>query len=303
MLCLAFSLCLIAGPKKIFFWRKNYPRLMATGLFFAICILGSLLCWKFSHTHNLNGEILPPGETTRRFYWWVSGLRMLYDFPFFGVGLGNFASAYQAYKYGLVQNTLYPHNFLIGLLAEIGIIGTVALFSFVFHVLTHANLHRTLEEKWPYLIGLVSFMIFGLIGLSLEYLVNVLSCALLLGLIASPPGKPRIKLPRSAQMIVIGAAVFVLPFLLAPLMSSRACVEGQRLLSQGRSHEAIDLFASAAQLDPRSSSAHHGWAQALSRTGSPSVHPEIILHLTRAIQLDRLNLPLQNELQRYSDSH
>ena len=304
MVCLAAGVPLMGGPRPLLKWIRRNPRLAMGAAAAGLLAFSALLAWKFGHTHNANAQPLPPGETTRRFYWWASGLQMFRDYPWLGVGLGNFPSAYLAYKVGAVQNTLYPHNFVIGLLAETGILGTTGLAVFLFGVLYRlASNWEKVEGRWPFLLGLMMFALFGVIGLSLEYLVNLVTCGLFLGILAAPVAGRGWK-PRQSVLLVLSAlCVCVVPSLITPFAADRACVDGEQLLKSGDASGAARRFASASALDANSSHAHHGWARALAALSVSERDiqktEEAAMHQQRAAELDRLHGILWWELGGY----
>ncbi len=253
MMCLAAAAALLAGPRPFLDWMNRRPRLAAAAAAGVAALIGATLILKFSRPEN-----------SSRLYWWASGLRMFRDHPWFGVGIGNFPSAYQAYKVGAVQSTLYAHNIVVGLLAETGIAGTTSVAAFF--LLFFRRLwweKKAVSERWPYLLGLTSFALFGGVGLSLEYLANLATCGLFLGILAAPLEARRWKPRRSALLVVAALGVSVVPWLVSPLLASRFCVSGTRALADGDVFTAAKEFASAADLDPRSSEARLGLSLAL----------------------------------------
>jgi O-antigen ligase len=63
---------------------------------------------------------------------WVAGLLMFRDHPLFGVGIGNYASAYPRYAQGIFVIPLgHAHNYYINIAAEAGIVGLAGLVSFL----------------------------------------------------------------------------------------------------------------------------------------------------------------------------
>jgi len=70
-------------------------------------------------------------EVFDRLVWWWGTLKMVYQRPLIGVGLGGFPTAYARYKLtGL--NPLYPYNYFLQLAAEMGVVGFGAFLWFLF---------------------------------------------------------------------------------------------------------------------------------------------------------------------------
>lgn len=264
LVCLALAAPLIPGARTLLSALRRRPGRAAAAGAAGAAAFAALIAWKFGHAYNLTGRPLDPGETTRRVYWWASGWRMFRDHPWLGVGLGNFPSAYQAYKVGAVQNTLYPHDSVVGLLAETGLLGAASVAAFLWSTLSRrAARGPDAERREPFLLGLAAFALFGLLGLSVEYLANLVCAALFLGVAVGPTPGRRWK-PGKPELIVLTAAcVCALPFLVAPFLASRAAVDARQQLEAGDADGAARRFAAAAELDPRSSDARRGWARAL----------------------------------------
>jgi O-antigen ligase len=294
MLCLAASLPLLDGPAALKSRICARPKAAAAAAAVALTLLVAALAWKFGHSRNLNGDLLLPGETSRRLSWWFSGLRMFRDHPWLGVGIGNFPSAFRAYRVGVVQNTLYAHDAVITLLAETGVVGTgLILFLAASAARRYLKSSAAVEKRWPYALGVALFAAFGLVGLSIEYLANLGACAFLLGVAFAPTTSPTWKPRRSVVLVLVAATVCAVPWLLAPLQASRLCIAADSALAAGDAGTALRRYAAAAALDVKSVDAERGWARARALSGDLQ---EAVVHAKRASELDRLNPELVAEL-------
>lgn len=301
MVCLAAGVPLWAGPRPLWERVRKDPRRAAALAAGALAAFAALVAWKFGHTRNMNGQPLPPGETTRRFYWWASALRMFRDHPLSGVGLGNFPSAYLAYKVGDVQNTLYPHNWAAGGLAETGVLGAGAAAAFLaFYGRRLARRWPEVEARWPLLLGVLLFALFGQMGLSVEYLANLLVAALFLGAAAAPAARPGFRPRRSLLLAGAALGLGAVPYLLAPYLASRAAVQARLLLEDGDIDASVRRYADAASMDPRSADARRGWAEALlaryAASRAPADLDDAAARLREAAERDRLSPALRREL-------
>ncbi len=71
---------------------------------------------------------------------WVAGILMFLDHPLFGVGIGNYASAYAPYAQGIFVNSLgHAHNYYINIAAETGIFGLIAFLLFLIALFVSAS--------------------------------------------------------------------------------------------------------------------------------------------------------------------
>lgn len=301
MICLAGAAPWLWGPRPLGRWIGQRPRLAATAAAAALVIVAATLFWKFGHVYNLTGDLMRPGETTRRLYWWASGLEMFRDHPWLGVGIGNFPSAYRAYKIGSVQNTLYAHNLVVGLLAETGVVGAASVAAFLlWGLLRLSRAKGEVAARWPFLLGLMTFALFGAIGLSLEYFANLVSCGLFLGILVAPLPERAWKPSRSLLIVFAALCLSAVPWLLSPFLASRACVSAQQALLSGDVFSAAKEFAAAAETDPRSSDARSGWARALraryASTHDPKDLAAAVVRQQEAARLNRLQGTLWWEL-------
>lgn len=303
MLCLAAAAPLLAGPGRLLGLLRRRRREAAVAALLAAAALAAVLAWKFGHRVNLNGDPLPAGENTRRLSWWSSAWRMFLDHPWTGIGPGGFGGAYPAYKAGGVQNTRFAHNWVVGLLAETGLAG-VAAAAGLWAALLLRSRGRSPEERerdWPLVLGPAAFGVFGLIGLSVEYLANLASAAVLLGAwAAAPAGRVR-RVPRSAVLVLGAAALAAVPALLSPLAAGRRCVDGAALLRAGDPAGAAAAYEAAAGLDPRSDDALRGWADALTLLAVRDADPAALARAAdlrrRALALNPLSRALRGELE------
>jgi len=83
--------------------------------------------------------------TAERLAHWIAGVRMFLNHPLFGVGIGNYATAYSKYFVTIFINPLgHAHNYYINIAAEAGIFGLAGLLTFltaVFIVGGHASIN------------------------------------------------------------------------------------------------------------------------------------------------------------------
>ena len=301
MICLLVSLPLLGGPRPALDWIRQRPRAAAWIAAAGACLFPFFLACKLGQTHRMNGGAMYPGENLWRLEWWMSGLKMFAAYPWFGIGLGNYPSAYLSFKVGIGQSTLYPHNILIGLLAETGLVGVGSLTIFLGLILKRWFRDQpSFVASWPFFLGLAAFVFYGMVGLAGEYLANLLCAGVILGALSATPDRP-IWTPRLSVLIVAtAAAIGASAFLVSPWMASRYSVEGERLLVVGDEAGALRAFSFAIELDALSSQARRGRARALliryARTGDSGDVNEATRRQIEACVLDRLNGELRWEL-------
>jgi O-antigen ligase len=112
-------------------------RFLLPGIIFILLVI-SIFSFSFFRsqadlTPVINQESYRGQDTLQiRFYLWEGTLGLLRDHPFFGAGLNSFKELYSG-NYALPQYReplQYPHNFILTVLAEMGILG-LAAFAFL----------------------------------------------------------------------------------------------------------------------------------------------------------------------------
>jgi O-antigen ligase len=75
-------------------------------------------------------------SSTQRFQIWNTALKMIYDAPFFGTGLGSYSQnlGNEGYATWTINNTFRVHNDLIELVVELGLIGFMLFLSVVISI-------------------------------------------------------------------------------------------------------------------------------------------------------------------------
>jgi len=77
----------------------------------------------YSITDSVSGQAV--SSSSLRYEIWQTALNMFYDSPFIGTGLGSYSQnlASEGYATWAINNTTHPHNDLLELLVELGLIG------------------------------------------------------------------------------------------------------------------------------------------------------------------------------------
>ncbi|TET41335.1 MAG: hypothetical protein E3J63_02195, partial [Elusimicrobia bacterium] len=126
----------------------------------------------------------------RLLYWW-GALRMIYQRPLIGVGLGGFETAYARYKLtGL--NPLYAYNYFLQLAAEMGVVGLGVILWFLFIVWKQIKFLSKRSKLSSFEIGvlgsIVAILFNNLIDYNLYIPANAILFWVFLGLLITGPG-------------------------------------------------------------------------------------------------------------------
>jgi O-antigen ligase len=107
---------------------------------------------------------------TERTVIWQSSMQMIRDYPWFGVGPGNFAEQYQT-RYILPQakerkSQPHAHNNLLSVWSEMGILGLSAFLALFAYVIRHywRQARRTSDNSrlWAVLLATLGLQLHGL---------------------------------------------------------------------------------------------------------------------------------------------
>jgi tetratricopeptide (TPR) repeat protein len=242
------------------------------------------------------------GSYASRLAWWAAGLRMLASRPLLGVGVGNFPSAYLAYRveWGKIQHSRVAHSILFGGLGETGLAGAAAA-AFLARSWLRAVRGERARARWPFALAVALLLAYSLADVALELPANLFLLAAFAGACVGP-GPVR----RPSRTFLLGAAAAALcavPFIVAPWMASRRVVAGQQALEAGSLERAESLFRDAAELDGRSSEARRGLGRVgferFRRASDRSGLDQAVAFQRQAAELDRLNGTLWGELGEY----
>lgn len=113
-----FGVCMCFGG---WLWPRRRSVAIAA---LAVVVLGAGLVIGYGVTH---GRLPGPNALLVRWQYWQSTAAMIADHPLLGVGAGNFSNFYPHYKIPAAPETVQdPHNFVLAILAQYGLIGFAA---------------------------------------------------------------------------------------------------------------------------------------------------------------------------------
>jgi O-antigen ligase len=266
------AICVIAAALAYAARRRPKQALAALGAF--ILVAAALIAVK-------HAEVFSHQPQTSRVLWWQSAWGMFRDHPLFGIGLGNYPSAYLAYKVGAGQNTLYPHSIVFGFLAETGAVGLMSLMV-ALGALAWQWVKYVAPARRPFAAGVFLFLAYGLISVGIEYFVNLLTLWIFIGIALAPSAQKLWQPRRTTTIVMAGVGAVVLVYLVSFFVSSQRLVAGEPV--------------AAAKLNPLSWEAEQAIAQSAYAAGNPE---SAAMHQRNAIGLNRLNGRLYWELGHY----
>lgn len=257
-------------------------------------------------------------QVYNRILWWWGTLRMVYERPLIGVGLGGFETAYAKYKLtGL--NPSYAYNYFLQLAADMGVIGLGAFLWLLFAVWKRIKFLCKGFKFFSFEVGafgsLVAILSNNLIDYNLSIPANAILFWVLLGLLIGGPkaegrncrvGGPvvhRRQLGRTNRLILTGAITFSIlgvgVGVTRLFLANRHYKLGKRLLEIRNLENLVKVekknigkaefeYGRAVELDRLNSWYHHGLAGVYlakyRREGYSSYLDEAIIELKEAIE-------------------
>jgi len=225
-----------------------------------------------------------------RLVWWWGTLKMVYQRPLIGVGLGGFETAYARYKLtGL--NPSYPYNYFLQLAAEMGVVGLGAFLWFLFTVWKQIKFLFKDFNFFSFEVGvlgsIVAILSNNVIDYSLHIPANAILFWVLLGLLVTGKNSlefsrkggisvvPRQRLGKTNKLLLTGAIAFSIVGMAVGItrlsVANRHYQLGKRIFHIGNLENLVKVekddlekagfeYGRAINLDPLNSWYHHGLA-------------------------------------------
>lgn len=156
-------------PFIIFLSIKNKVKAF---LLIIIMFFYSFCCFQFSPHSTQRFETISSTNSTvqpnyERILMWNSATNMFLDHPIIGVGIGNYHKEYiSQYQSPLSkENQYHPHNVILSMLSQTGIIGTIGyllLFIYLYYKSIFSYIKKKNVIDLAYLSSLLAFSINGL---------------------------------------------------------------------------------------------------------------------------------------------
>ncbi|GEM_PF-1548409 len=121
-----YFFCSIKGKKAVL--KRLFLGLVV--IFFIFVVLFIVLNWQRLAAIFISSKF-HANSITQRFYYWITSLKIIKDFPLTGIGWRNFGIVYEFYRLPLANVSHYSHNVFLQVMAETGLLG---LMSFLYMV-------------------------------------------------------------------------------------------------------------------------------------------------------------------------
>lgn len=144
-------------------------RMMRKKKWFHILIILIMFYTLYLTFHRGSGSINRIKNTSIvRWEYWTAGIKMIRDYPVFGIGPCNFSVFYPQYKLDIAEEVQYAHNNFLQIWTEQGIFGFIA-FSLIWFIAIKKGLYTSLHTgarrllSLGLVVGLFSFAIHNLV--------------------------------------------------------------------------------------------------------------------------------------------
>ncbi|MFH1379767.1 MAG: O-antigen ligase family protein [bacterium] len=209
-----------------------------------ILVISALLC--------INSKIML--SIYERICWAAVAIRMALDHPFLGIGPGGFADAFVFFKRGNFLNTLYAHNIIFHMAAEIGIPGLI-MFVWLTIKIIKSFIKKYSPEARLLIIGYIAFLIKSLVDYSFSIPANLFIFWIWTGLIVSIlyPNSHVIRIPiisKTALCINIIIILLLIPGITDLFLFSRNIAKGKINVQEKQYTQAEQRFTNASLKHP-----------------------------------------------------
>jgi O-antigen ligase len=259
-------------------WRLRFslPRL---ALVLAIVAFMGFVLWNVEPIRNYLIKTFPVDSKTQtvsltdptlggRRLMWAGTVKMIQDYPLFGVGVGAWQWIYQRYKdFRILSEPDYPHNDYLNLAADYGLIGfaiMLALFACFFRHAWRVAKRTPSSEQRAFAVGamisVISLLVHSWFDFNLHIPANSLLLAAIMGFTAAiedpepRPAENRNRLPFVRY--AVGAAVLVtcgigIRFFVPTVSAFHFTEAGESAKWDTNYEEAFAHFRRASALDAR----------------------------------------------------
>jgi len=144
------SSCLLSFGILMYLFSRGIGRIKITTILILLLILIASLTYWIGYDPIIHKFKLIPQEwqsTLGRWTIWKDSIKIIKDFPFFGVGLSNYGAIFPRYKSFIETRYVYAHNDYLQFGIEMGLPGfillVIVLYSFYKRVLNYPWQHHS----------------------------------------------------------------------------------------------------------------------------------------------------------------
>ena len=184
--------------------------------------------------------------------YWKTGYLIFKENILFGCGFGNYSTLFNSFRPEFVLNTMFAHNIIMQLLAEVGLLG---LFSFVILIFAFyiEIIKKILEGKNTYFyiyvtLSITSFLLINLFDYSFFIPANMLMFFIILSAVFYNDSTV-IKKSRINIFLLVPVCVVIVAISIRPIIANTYYKKGIDLYVAGHYKIAIEEFEKAIKFD------------------------------------------------------
>lgn len=245
-IALALSFCIV----YFIFERRKSIRLFNIKLTkqYILIIILSISSLLITFNHNIVLSIY------ERICWATVAIRMALHHPFFGIGPGGFADAFMFFKRGYLLNTLYAHNLIFHMTAEIGIPGII-VFIWLICKIIKVVMKKYSPEVRVLMIGYIAFLLKSMVDYSFSIPANLFIFWIWTGLLIAIlyPNSNVIRIPiisKTALCINVIILLLLIPGITDLFIFSRNIAKGKINVQEKQYASAEQRFTQASRKHP-----------------------------------------------------
>jgi len=246
-------ICLLAGfavyyQDPILSWIKMRKRVgFAVGAILLTLLAAVVVLKVRVHTGPYKGS--------SRYYYWYTAVRIWLAYPWTGIGLGGFATAYPYFRTPQFQSTLFVHSFPLQWLCETGILGIAGLALMVVSAWKFLAKNRACQA------ALVAVLAFSMLSINLEYLLNKILLLILLAATLRTENKTCIRIKPLWIGVFCISLWLMSPFWVRMFIGSQWVTTGLTEETSGHWPQAQASYQKAISIDPANAEAYAGLAR------------------------------------------
>ena len=191
---------------------------------------------------------------SERIIWWKTAYLMFKEHILFGCGFGNYSILFKAFRPELVLNTLFAHNIIVQLLAEVGVFG---LFSFIILIISFyvELIKKILDDKDTFFyiytaISVTAFLIINLVDYSFFAPANMLVFFIIFSSVFFTESIKEQKW-KNKLYFLIPVYFLIVAFFIRPIIADTCYKKGIDLYVAGHYKIAIEEFEKAIKFDKK----------------------------------------------------
>ena len=198
---------------------------------------------------------------------WHQAIRMIGNNPFFGVGLGNYATKVSYYTRQGEARSIYTHNFFLQFTAEVGLPLSILLILFIF--INRKKIVLIDYKKNKLYIALFAMLLFyNIIDIGFYFIITGIFFSFILSQIYPKQAKNK-KLAISLLLICSGLYGLI-------YLSNNNLTEANIFLNMNKINKARNLYEKSIKLNPFNSASIMGKALTLDKSSNSQKRLELI---------------------------